>query len=318
VRSADDDLVSAPTTDPVIPAEQPRRSGLARWLRRLAVPIILGWIALIVVLNLAVPQLEVVGEMRSVSMSPKEAPSVAAMMRVGKVFEEFDSDSSAMIVLEGGGPLGADAHRFYDDMIAKLRADTKHVQHIQDFWGDPLTRAGAQSDDGKAAYVQVYLAGNMGEALGNESVNAVHKLFDGLTPPPGVKAFVTGGPALQADQEAAGNKSVRTIEIVTVIVIITMLLFFYRSIFTVVLVLLMLVLGLSVTRGVVAFLGYHELIGLSTFATQLLVTLAIAASTDYAIFLIGRTRRPARSEKTESRPSTRCSAAPPTSCWGRA
>ena len=38
----------------------------------------------------------------------------------------------------------------------------------------------------------------------------------------------------------------------------------------------------------VAFLGYHELIGLSTFATNLLVTLAIAAATDYAIFLIGR------------------------------
>ena len=37
-----------------------------------------------------------------------------------------------------------------------------------------------------------------------------------------------------------------------------------------------------------AFLGYHEIIGLSTFATNLLVTLAIAAATDYAIFLIGR------------------------------
>ena len=71
-------------------------------------------------------------------------------------------------------------------------------------------------------------------------------------------------------------------------VIVLMLLFFYRSIITVLLVLVMLVLGLSVTRGVVAFLGYHELIGLSTFATQLLVTLAIAATTDYAIFLIGR------------------------------
>ncbi|HUM00054.1 MAG TPA: RND family transporter, partial [Mycobacterium sp.] len=32
----------------------------------------------------------------------------------------------------------------------------------------------------------------------------------------------------------------------------------------------------------------HDLIGLSTFATQLLVTLAIAATTDYAIFLVGR------------------------------
>jgi putative drug exporter of the RND superfamily len=288
VRSADDDPVSAPTIEPVIPAEQPRRTGVARWIRRLAIPIIVGWIALIAVLNVAVPQLEVVGQMRSVSMSPKEAPSVIAMMRVGKVFEEFDSDSSAMIVLEGDHRLGADAHRFYDDMVDKLRADSKHVEHIQDFWGDPLTSAGAQSEDGKAAYVQVYLRGNMGEALGNESVTAVQELVAGLSPPPGVKVFVTGGPALQADQQIAGDRSVRIIESVTVIVIILMLLFFYRSIVTVLLVLVMLVLGLSVTRGVVAFLGYHELIGLSTFATQLLVTLAIAATTDYAIFLIGR------------------------------
>jgi RND superfamily putative drug exporter len=288
VRSADDDPVSAPTIEPVIPAEQPRRTGVARWIRRLAIPIIVGWIALIAVLNVAVPQLEVVGQMRSVSMSPKEAPSVIAMMRVGKVFEEFDSDSSAMIVLEGDHRLGADAHRFYDDMVDKLRADSKHVEHIQDFWGDPLTSAGAQSEDGKAAYVQVYLRGNMGEALGNESVTAVQELVAGLSPPPGVKVFVTGGPALQADQQIAGDRSVRIIESVTVIVIILMLLFFYRSIVTVLLVLVMLVLGLSMTRGVVAFLGYHELIGLSTFATQLLVTLAIAATTDYAIFLIGR------------------------------
>jgi putative drug exporter of the RND superfamily len=253
-----------------------------------AVPIIVGWIALIAVLTVTVPQLEVVGQMQAVSMSPKEAPSVIAMMRVGKVFKEFDSDSSAMIVLEGDQPLGEDAHRFYDDMVDKLRADTKHVEHIQDFWGDPLTRVGAQSEDGKAAYVQVYLRGNMGEALGNESVTALQKLVAGLSPPSGVKVFVTGGSALQADQQIAGDRSVRIIELVTVAVIILMLLFFYRSIVTVLLVLAMLVLGLSVTRGVVAFLGYHDLIGLSTFATQLLVTLAIAATTDYAIFLIGR------------------------------
>ncbi len=280
--------MSAPTEDRVIRAGQRRRSGIAKWIRRLAVPIIIGWIALIAALNVSVPQLEEVGKMQAVSMSPKNAPSVQAMMRIGKVFEEFDSDSSAMIVLEGDEPLGEDAHRFYDDMIAKLRADTKHVQHIQDFWGDPLTRVGAQSEDGKAAYVQVYLAGNMGEALGNESVIAAQKLVAGLTPPPGVKVYVTGGPALQADQENAGNASIRIIEFVTVGVIIFMLLFFYRSVVTVLIVLTIMILSLSATRGVVAFLGYNHLIGLSTFATQLLVTLAIAATTDYAIFLIGR------------------------------
>ncbi len=270
------------------PAEKTRRTGLASWIRRFAVPIIVGWIALVVLLNVTVPQLEVVGQMRSVSMSPEEAPSVIAMKRVGKVFDEFKSDSSAMIVLEGEQPLGDDAHHFYNTMVAKLEADTVHVEHVQDFWGDPLTEAGAQSNDLKAAYVQVYLAGNQGEALANESVKALQAIVAGLPPPAGVKVFVTGGSALAADQQIAGDRSVRIIEFATFGVIILMLLLVYRSIVTVVIVLAMVFLGLSAARGAVAFLGYHDLIGLSTFATNLLVTLAIAASTDYAIFLVGR------------------------------
>ncbi|MBN3509152.1 MMPL family transporter [Mycolicibacterium septicum] len=263
-------------------------TGVARWIRRFAIPVIVGWIALLAYLSATVPPLEVVGQMRSVSMSPSDAPSVIAMKRVGTVFDEFHSDSSAMIVLEAEDKLDDDAHRFYNDMVDKLEADKNHVEHVQDFWGDPLTEAGAQSNDGKATYVQVYLAGNMGEALANESVEAVQKLIAGLTPPPGLKVFVTGPTALAADQQISGDRSVKIIEGVTFVVIITMLMLVYRSIITVILVLAMVVIELSAARAVVAFLGYHELIGLSTFATQLLVTLAIAAATDYAIFLIGR------------------------------
>ncbi|MBU9765675.1 MMPL family transporter [Mycobacterium sp. TNTM28] len=263
-------------------------TGVARWIRRFAIPVIVGWIALLAYLSATVPPLDVVGQMRSVSMSPDDAPSVIAMKRVGQVFDEFKSDSSAMIVLEAEDKLDADAHRFYNDMIDRLEADKKHVEHVQDFWGDPLTEAGAQSNDGKATYVQVYLAGNMGEALANESVEAVQNLIADLSPPPGLKVYVTGPTALAADQQISGDRSVKIIEAATFVVIITMLMLVYRSIITVILVLLMVVIELSAARAVVAFLGYHELIGLSTFATQLLVTLAIAASTDYAIFLIGR------------------------------
>ncbi len=273
------------TTAPEAP---PQRRGIAKWIRTFAVPIIIGWVVLLGVLSTTVPQLEVVGQMRSVSMSPHDAPSVIAMQRVGKVFEEFTSDSSAMIVLEGEQPLGNEAHEFYNQMIQKLEADKEHVEHVQDFWGDPLTEAGAQSNDGRAAYVQVYTAGNMGEAKANESIEAVQNIVRALTPPQGVKVYVTGGSALAADQQLAGDRSVRIIELTTFVVIITMLLLVYRSITTLFIVLLMVVLQLQAARGVVAFLGYHNLIGLSTFATQLLVTLAIAASTDYAIFLIGR------------------------------
>jgi RND superfamily putative drug exporter len=270
------------------PPRHTARPLIPRLIRTLALPIILGWILIIIVFNTVVPQLEEVGKMRSVSMAPDNAPSMIAMQRVGTTFKEFDSNSSAMIVLEGDKPLGADAHAFYDQMVKKLEADNLHVEHVQDFWSDPLTAAGSQSNDGKAAYVQVYLRGNQGESLANDSVEAVQNIVSGLHPPDGLKAYVTGPAALAADQHIAGDRSMQMIEAVTFTVIIVMLLMVYRSIITVILTLLMVVLELAAARGVVAFLGFHDIIGLSTFATNLLVTLAIAAATDYAIFLIGR------------------------------
>ncbi len=264
------------------------RDKIALWIRRLSVPIILAWVALIAVLNVTVPQLEVVGEARSVSMSADDAPSMISMKRIGAVFDEFSSDSSAMIVLEGDQPLGEQARRYYDEIVDKLEADPDHVEHVQDFWGDPLTATGAQSPDGKAAYVQVYTFGNQGESEANESVKAVQDIVASVQAPDGVRAYVTGPVALMADQQIAADRSLRLIEAVTFTVIIVMLLLVFRSIVTTLLVLVMVVLSLFAARGVVAFLGFHEIIGLSVFATNLLVTLGIAAATDYAIFLIGR------------------------------
>lgn len=275
-------------TDTIPVSQEPVREKLPHLIRRFAVPVILAWIAVIGVLSVAVPDLDAVGKMRSVSMTPDDAQSVVAMKRMGTEFNEYKSNSSVMIVLEGQNPLGADAHAYYDKMVQKLDADTKHVEHVQDMWSDPLTGAGAQSNDGKAAYVQVYLAGNQGEALANESVESVQKIVAGLTPPHGVKAYVTGPAALSADQNMAGDRSLQLITAATFTVIVAMLLLVYRSIVTVLLTLVMVVLELSAARGMVAFLGYYKIIGLSTFATNLLVTLAIAAATDYAIFLIGR------------------------------
>jgi putative drug exporter of the RND superfamily len=260
----------------------------ARSVHKFALLIVLAWIGLVVALSVFVPSLDIVGKAHTVSMSPKEAASMQAMKRVGQVFNEFDTDSAIMIVLEGDKPLGDDAHHFYDQLIRKLEADKNHVEHVQDFWGDPLTAAGAQSNDGKAAYVQVYLVGNQGESKANDSVKAVRQIVDSASPPPGVKAYVTGAAALTADQSAAGERGVIKVTIITFIVIIVMLLWVYRSIVTVFITLLMVVFELFAARQVVAFLAYNNIIGLSTFAVNLLVLMAIAAGTDYAIFVLGR------------------------------
>ena len=154
-----------------------------------------------------VPSLEEVGQERSVTMSPGDAPSVIALRHIGRAFNEGTTDSVAMIVIEGDKPLGDDAHRYYDTLIRRLREDRTHVLSIQDFWGDPLTASGAQSNDAKAATVQVNLGGNQGEPLANESIEAVRKIVDSTPAPPGVKAYVTGASALTADMHQSGDKS---------------------------------------------------------------------------------------------------------------
>ena len=268
--------------------DQVPRSSIAKVIRRLAVPIALFWLALAAITNAVVPPLEAVAKVKNVSLSPQDAPSLQAMKRMGKVFHEFDSDSVAMVVLEGDKPLGDDAHRFYDTMVHKLSQDTKHVQHIQDFWGDPLTASGSQSADGKAAYVQVFLAGNQGNTLANESVDAVRDIVANTPPPPGVTAYVTGAAPLIADQFAVGSKGTAKVTLITLVVIAVMLFFVYRSVITVALALLMVLVELAAARGVVAFLAYHGIIGLSTYSTNLVTLLTIAAGTDYVIFFLGR------------------------------
>jgi RND superfamily putative drug exporter len=265
-----------------------QRSKIAHLIRVLSVPILIGWILLNVATSVLVPQLEEVGEAHTVGLSSKDAPAMISMKRIGSNFQEFSSDSNAMIVLESDRPLEADAHHYYDELIAKFRADPAHVEHVADFWGDPLTAAGAQSEDGKAAYVQLYLKGNQGETRANDSVAAVRDIIAKNPPPPGLQVFVTGGAPLISDQHHAGDKSIALVTAITLGVIALMLLIVYRSLVTMLLIMVMVFMELGAARGVVAFLANTNIIGLSTFAVNLLTLLVIAAGTDYAIFAIGR------------------------------
>jgi RND superfamily putative drug exporter len=261
---------------------------IARTIHRFSMLIILAWLAITVIVTIGVPPLEQVEKDHAVSLSPNDAPSIKAMKRMGEDFKESDSDSFAMIVLEGQQPLGDDARNYYSGLLRQLRDDPKHVQHIEDLWGDPLTATGVQSADGRAAYVQLNLAGDQATTLANESAEAVRKIVGRTPAPNGLKVYVTGPAALIADMNHSGEKTVIKITVVSIAVIFTMLLLVYRSIITVILVLLMVGTQLQVARGVVAFLGDHQIVGLSTFAVNLLISLGIAAGTDYGIFFVGR------------------------------
>ena len=264
------------------------RPAAMRFIRRFAVPILIAWFLLTLGINVLVPQIETVAREHAVTMSPHDAPAMIATRHIGATFDEFDSDSMAMVVLEGDAELGDEARIYYQDLVRALRADSAHVQHVQDVWGDPLTAAGVQSRDGKAAYVQVNLAGDQGSTEGIRSVEAVRTILEHSPPPAGLKVYLTGSAALTADMNEAADKSMLLMMGVTGVVIMIMLLITYRSIVTMLLVLVMVGFEMGTARGVVALLGDMGVLGFSTFVVAMLSSLAIAAGTDYAIFLIGR------------------------------
>ncbi|WP_099038932.1 RND family transporter [Mycobacterium neglectum] len=260
----------------------------ARWIHRLSLPIIVLWVALTVILTLFVPSLEQVEREHSVPLIAADAPSTKAAARMGEAFAESSTGTLAVLILEGQQPLGDDSHDYYAELIRKMEADPAHVKHVEDFWGDPLTAGAAQSTDGKAVYVQVSLVGATGSAEGNASVRALQSIVDSTPAPPGVTAFVTGPAAIVADMAASGNRTIILITVVTFAVIFFMLLLVFRSFITTIVILLTVLIELQVARGIVAFLGIHGIVGLTTFVVNLLVSVGIAAGTDYGIFFIGR------------------------------
>ncbi|OBF82733.1 hypothetical protein A5791_03995 [Mycobacterium sp. 852002-51163_SCH5372311] len=265
-----------------------RRPLLPRTVRILAIPIIAFWALLAVSTNTFMPQVERVAEELAGPMVPHYAPSQRALLSIGAKFHESNSTNLTMLVLEANRPLGDVDHRYYDDLVRRLKRDPRHVQYVMDLWGKPITAAGAQSVDGKAAYVLLRLAGDIGQMQANESVNAVRDIVAQVAPPPGLRVYVSGAAPLASDTVAIANSSLNNITIVTIILIVIMLLLVYRSITNLVVPLLGVLIEMLVAKGVIATLGHLGYIELSSFAVNIVVALTLGAGTDYGIFLMGR------------------------------
>lgn len=266
-------------------AQKPR---FARMIRKYSLLVVLAWVAFTVVINVVVPQLEPVTDANQGPLVPLDAPSSKALIHIGESFQESDSNSLAMVILEGDHKLNDADHKFYDVLASKLENDKKHVQYVMNLWGQGTTAAGVQSSDGQAAYTLVRVAGDQGSTVSDESIRAVRELVGEVQPPNGVKVYVSGSAPLSTDMLQVGNQSMIRLMYVTIVIITVMLLIVYRSFATAFLTLLTVMVELSCGRGVVAFLAYHKLIGISVFASNILVSLILGAGTDYAIFLIGR------------------------------
>jgi RND superfamily putative drug exporter len=271
-----------------VSAHQAKRPFVARTVRLLAIPIIIFWALFAITTNTFVPKVEDVATELAGPEVPTYAPSQYALLHIGDKFQESNSTSLTMVVLEADNPLDDQDHQYYDDLVQRLKHDTQHVQYVMDLWGKPITAAGAQSIDGKATYVLLRLAGNVGQIQANQSVEAVRDIVAKDTPPPGLKVYVSGSAPMASDTLAIANASLNNITIVTIVLILVMLLLVYRSLSNVAVPLYGVLFEILIAKGIVSTLGHYGFIPMSSFAVNIVVSLTLGAGTDYGIFLLGR------------------------------
>ena len=270
-------------------AEPVKRPRLAKLLRVLAIPIVLVYLAVAVVTNVFVPSLDDVTAENAGPLVARDAPSAQAAIHMGNDFNESNYTSVAVLLLETNGrKLGEQDHQYYNELVRRLLDDTKHVASVQDLWGKPVTMSGPQSADAEATTLTVRPTGDLGSSQANDSIDAIRDIVAKLPKPDGLSAYLTGPAPLAADTLHATDKSLVKLTIVTVILILVLLLIAYRSITIAVIPLFGVLTTLAVARGIVALLVQQGVIEISSFASNLLVSLVLGASTDYAIFYVGR------------------------------
>jgi putative drug exporter of the RND superfamily len=282
-------MSTAVANQPPKDSEQVHRPRIAKALRVLAIPIVVFWLLAAVVTNVFVPSIEKNTAANAEAEVPRDAPSSQAAIFQGHAFHESDFTSAAVILLETHGrKLGEQDHRYYDELVRRLQQDKKHVQSLLNLWGKPVTMSGQQSADGEAATLTVRPTGDLGDASSNHSINAIRDIVAKVPKPSGLDVYVSGPSPLATDTLHAADESLTTLTLVTIVLIIMMLLIAYRSPTRALIPLFGVLIGLATARGVVSFLVGLHVLGISSFATNMVVALVLGVSTDYGIFYLGR------------------------------
>src|SRR6201998_2760099 len=277
-----------PDTQP-IDAQQVKRPRAAKLLRTLAVPIVIFWVLAAVVPNVFVPSIEKNTAANAEAEVPRDAPSSQAAIVQGQAFHESDSTSAAVILMETQGrKLGEQDHQYYNELVRRLDKDTKNVQSLLNLWGKPVTMSGQQSADAESATLTVRPSGDLGDASSNHSINAIRDIVAKVPKPSGLNVYVSGPSPLASDTLHAADESLTTLTLVTIVLIIVMLLVAYRLVTRAVIPLVGVLIILATARGVVSFLVGLHVLGISSFATNMVVALVLGVSTDYGIFYLGR------------------------------
>ena len=173
-------------------------SAIARFTHRYALWVIGAWILVAIVANQVAPQLEQVAAANDQRSLPSSTESSVAVQKSAAAFSQTPTDNVGYVVLERNGPLNDRDRALYNQLLAALRSDSRHVIEVVDWWGSPATADAALSSDHHVATAIVRLSGMLGTLEASDSITAARSIVAGLPAPGGLHIFITGAGASKA------------------------------------------------------------------------------------------------------------------------
>jgi RND superfamily putative drug exporter len=259
---------------------------ISRFCSRRAWLVIGFWFGALGVLNLSIPQLEQTVAAHSVSLLPTKVHAVQVLSEMSRDFKiPVSSGLGNLIFVDEQGISDAD-RRAYQQLVDKLRADTKNVAYVLDTSSKDAATDIGLSPDRKAIDLMIAATGDAGSIGANQNTLAIRAMADTLEKPPGLHIYYTGPSPTLADIFTEMDSSLLIITAVSVVVITLVLLYIYRSVITAMIPLITLGVALGVSRPVVSLLGMTGTLEVSNFTIALMTAIVLGATTDYAIFIL--------------------------------
>jgi RND superfamily putative drug exporter len=286
---ANNDVEGEAMAKPEAAANSHRRSltRITGSVPRHPVLVVLVWVFLGALTNLAWPQLNTVIAQQSPTILPAGAKSIQMFDTMANAFGEQGGQNSAIVAVTGPDGFSPAAQKVHRSLVERLSNTKPDVLSVTDLVSDERTRSIALSKDGRVWMLTARLRGDPGSPETAQSVAVMRKAVRDTLVGSGLEAFVTGPPGTIADALGASETALTKITLMTGLLIGIILLIIYRSVLTAALPVLAVGVGLGVARGVVAGCG---LLGMPvSFNSQALMTVVGAAvGIDYSVFLISR------------------------------
>lgn len=261
-------------------------NNIARFAVRRAPLVVLLWLAVIVGLNVGVPQLEEVIAEDNTAFVPAHADSIAAYTHMDEAFGNGDTRSVVFVAGERDGGLTASDRAWFGGLADRVEAEHAEVTQVTDVAARGVWE-GVVSKDGEAVYLQVGLPADVGTPQSSQQIHELREIVADEVPA-GLSVAVTGPAATITDTQDTIEHDIRTITVVTVGLIAVILLLLYRSLGVTALVLGFIGAALGAGRGIAALGGELGWFHVSTFTASFVTAIVLGASTDYAIFLLSR------------------------------